>query len=47
MRWAGDAAEKTTYGHHTSSDLARYLDNPRSNVNAQAVAELVAGTFND
>lgn len=54
MRWAGDMAEKTQYGNHTSIDLAHFLDKrgARSMFKTDAdlgkeVAELVAGTFND
>ena len=43
-RWACD--ESTAgYGHHTSKDLARFMDNRRNGCTKAAVADLVEGTF--
>lgn len=50
MRWAGDGAKKTRYGHHNSADLARFLDTrlygqKDMGPGSDEVNELVAGTF--
>jgi hypothetical protein len=49
MRWAGDGAQTTRYGHHNSVDLARFLDVSmgRHECTQKDVDELVAGTFTE
>jgi hypothetical protein len=44
MRWAGDASDHA-YGHITSADLGRFLDERRNICTQDAVNELVVGTF--
>lgn len=41
-RWAADAS-KNAYGHITSGDLRRFMENPKNNANRQAVEQLTAG----
>lgn len=45
-RWAADVSDHR-YGHHTSADLARFLDSHTSTQLKAAVAELVGQTFEE
>ncbi len=45
-RWAADGSNNR-YGHHTSADLARFLDSHTNTSLKAAVAELAAQTFSE
>jgi hypothetical protein len=46
MRWAADNSD-ARYGHVTSNDMLRFIDNPRNRINSHYVAGLVSGTFGE
>ena len=46
MRWAADGSNKP-YGHVTSADLARFMDDPRNRITDAEIAKLTRETFEE